>query len=220
MRRMFHVAIATLALAGTMVLAPRGASACGGCFAPPESPTIVTDHRMILSISKDQTTLYDQIRYQGSPASFAWVLPVSGTVEVGLSSDIVFGSLDQLTRTQIIPPPRNCPAPPQCDFGSRSAGAPSADAGAMGTNEDVTVTKREVVGPYETVQLRATDPAALQTWLANNGFAVPADVKPVVDKYVAENFDFLALKLLPGKGVQDMRPVRVTTKGASPIDSE
>jgi hypothetical protein len=32
---------------------------------------------------------------------------------------------------------------------------------------------------------------------------------------VREGFDFLAMKLLPGEGVQAMRPVRVTTTGAS-----
>ncbi|MEO6572799.1 MAG: hypothetical protein ABIP89_03090, partial [Polyangiaceae bacterium] len=36
----------------------RDASACGGCFAPPESDSVVTDHRMVLSVSPQQTTLY------------------------------------------------------------------------------------------------------------------------------------------------------------------
>lgn len=217
MRRTLLVGVMSTAAAIAATMAFEGdARACGGCFAPPENPTIVTDHRMILSVSKQQSTLYDQIKYSGAPDSFAWVLPISGTVDVGLSADVVFGVLDQMTQTQIIPPPRNCPAPPDC--GARNAPSAgfggsedSSDAGAGG----VTVTKREVVGPYETVQLKATDPTALETWLANNKFAVPADVKPVIDEYVNEKFDFLALKLLPGKDVQDMRPVRVTTQGAN-----
>ncbi len=121
-----------------------------------------------------------------------------------------------MTQTQISPPPQNCPPPPDC--GTKNSFAPQA--GATGAGEDsggVTVTKREVVGPYETVQLKATSPGALANWLATNGFNVPADVQPVVDQYVTENFDFLALKLVPGKTVQDMRPVRVTTKGASSV---
>jgi MYXO-CTERM domain-containing protein len=74
-----------------------------------------------------------------------------------------------------------------------------------------------VVGPYETVQLKATDANALQQWLSQNGFNVPPDVQPVINQYVTEKFDFLALKLIPGKSVQDMRPVRVTTKGANAV---
>ena len=213
MRRALMLAAAMLAAgAGTIVVAERDAAACGGCFAPPENPTVVTDHRMILSISKEQSTLYDQIRYTGDPASFAWVLPVSGTVEVGLSADVVFGALDSLTQTQIQAPPRNCPPPPDDCFGSpASAGASPEDNGG------VTVTKREVVGPYETVQLKATDPQALSNWLAQNNFSVPADIQPVIAQYVTEKFDFLALKLVPGKGIQDMRPVRVTTQGANAV---
>ncbi len=199
----------------------RDANACGGCFGPPppptESPTIVTDHRMILSVAKEQSTLYDQIRYQGSPESFAWVLPISGTVDIGLSADIVFTGLDQMTTTTLQAPPLNCPQrPTNCNSGRGAFD--SANAGSAAPEEGgVQVIKKEIVGPYETVQLKADDPQALHKWLADNGFTVPADVKPVIDVYVAEKFNFLALKLVPGKGVQEMRPVRVTTKGASAV---
>lgn len=193
------------------------AAACGGCFNPPENPTVVTDHRMIFSISKDQSTLYDQIRYQGNPASFAWVLPISGEVAVGLSSDIVFAGLDQMTQTQLNPPPRNCPAPPT-NCGGSSSGSSGLGGSAPEDANGVNVIKKEVVGPYETVQLQITnpsDPSPLLDWLATNGFNVPDDVKPVLTQYVGEKFNFLALKLVPGKGIQDMRPVRVSTKGAN-----
>lgn len=210
MKRFVIIGAIALGAAVTVGL-ERDASACGGCFIPTENPTVVTDHRMILSISKDQSTLYDQIRYSGSPSSFAWVLPISGEVTVGLSADVVFGALDSMTQTQLLPPPQNCPPrPANCPVAfSPSAGAENDGAGG------VNVIKKEVVGPYETVQLQASNPNALREWLASNGFNVPPDVAPVVDTYVAEKFNFLALKLVPGKGTQDMRPVRVTTKGAN-----
>src|SRR5262245_52998088 len=56
------------------------AAACGGCFVPPLESTLVTGHRMILSISQQETTLWDQIEYTGEPTSFAWVLPIKGIV--------------------------------------------------------------------------------------------------------------------------------------------
>ena len=79
----------------------------------------------------------------------------------------------------------------------------------------MTVTKQVNVGPYATVQLHATDSSALSNWLAQNGYDLSADVAPVIAEYVTEGFDFLAMKLLPNQGVQAMRPVRVTTPGAS-----
>ncbi len=219
MRNKLLVAAVLGAAFSIIPLLERDARACGGCFHPPEeNPTVITDHRMILSVSKEQSTLYDQVKYQGNPSSFAWVLPISGTVDVGLSADVVFQQLDQVTQTTIISPPQNCPPPPNCSNRNGALGAASdsssADASAP---PGVQVTKQEVVGPYETVQLKATDANALQNWLQQNGFAVPADVQPIVNQYVAEHFDFLALKLIPGKGVQDMRPVRVTTQGANAV---
>jgi hypothetical protein len=203
--------VALPAVLASLFALPREASACGGCFHG-ETTTVVTDHRMVLSIAKDQSTLYDQITYSGSPAAFAWVLPISGTVQVGLSSDAVFQVLDAATATSVISPALACPAAaaicPQEGGAKKSLGGPE---------ESVTVTQRDVVGPYETVQLKATDPNALETWLAQNGFLLPADLRPVIAQYVAEKFDFLALKLLPGHGVKDMRPVRVTTQGANAV---
>ncbi len=198
---------------GSTLLYARPAAACGGCFIPPENNTVVTDHRMILSVAQGQSTLYDQIRYQGAPESFAWVLPITGEAQVGLSADVVFSALDAMTQVAVIPPPRNCPPPPNCDALGKNAAAPSA-AGESGGG-GVTVTKSEVVGPYETVQLQATNPQALNDWLQANGFSLPNEVKPVVAAYVRENFNFLAMKLRPGATVKSMRPVRVTTAGSS-----
>jgi hypothetical protein len=175
---------------------------------------------MVVSISPQQTTLYDELRYSGSPDSFAWVLPIAGTATVGVSSDGLFATLDAMTKVSVVPPPANCPTPPaSClqgfaeDTPSAGGAASSADGGASGGG--VSVLAQETVGPYETVQLRSDQPTALSDWLTSHGYAITADIQPVVAAYVAEHFDFLALKLVPGTGVQAMRPVRVTTSGAS-----
>lgn len=201
------------------------AAACGGCFhgpeTTPENNTVVTDHRMALAIDLEQTTLYDQIRYQGSPESFAWVLPIRGAATVGVSSDALFAALDATTAVQVNAPPMNCP---QADCsGSSGCGATSTSAAGdfgfadAGTGDpSVSVISQATVGPYETVQLRASDPTALGAWLSKNGYAIPAAIQPIVSAYVKEQFDFLAVKLVPGKSVRAMVPIRVTTQGASP----
>ncbi|HSY38490.1 MAG TPA: DUF2330 domain-containing protein [Polyangia bacterium] len=202
------------AVSAVALVGERRASACGGCFHPPtQTVTDITDERMLLAVSSTQSTLYDQIEYSGSPSSFAWVLPIHGTVTVGLSADVLFDSIDTLTATQINPPPQNCPAPTNC-AGPQAAGAfATADAGAA--FGPVQVLAQANVGPYATVQLHSSDSSALDSWLTQNGYNIPAAVQPILDAYVKEGFDFLAMKLLPNQGVQAMRPVRVTTAGAS-----
>jgi hypothetical protein len=208
----FSVAVSALGL----LAAEREAAACGGCFQPPtQVASDITDERMLLSVSTKQTTLYDQIRYSGSPSSFAWVLPIKGTIDVGLSADVLFSSIDTLTATQINPPPQNCPAPPSNCGGFGGGAGLSASAPSAAEDGGVAVLKQQNVGPYATVQLHATDSSALEKWLSDNGFTIPADVKPIIAQYVTEGFDFLAMKLLPNQGIQAMRPVRVTAPGAS-----
>ncbi len=207
---------ASLALAFTMagpaLNGPTDATACGGCFVPPEEVTQVTGHRMVLSLSKEQTTLYDQIEYEGSPESFAWVLPIKGVADIGLLPDLVFETLDASSKVRIQSPPPPC-AP--CDFGGTTGGSgPSASSAASGGG--VTVVAQEVVGPYETVQLSAEDPAALTDWLQGHGYQIPASLQPVIADYINDAFGFLAMKLVPGAAIDRMQPVSITTPGASP----
>jgi hypothetical protein len=224
---------ATCALAvasAWMFVDVRDARACGGCFHPPPSPdevdgTVVTDHRMVLSLSTAQTVLWDQIQYSGAPADFAWVLPVKPGALIELSQDAWIASLDAATQTVIQGPSSSCGGPSTeydgnggggCgastadNAGAPSAAAEAADAGA------VQVVSQEVVGPYDAVTVRASQGQALGDWLRANGYDVPVAMQPIIDAFTAADFDFLALKLAPGEGVQAMQPVRVVTSGPDP----
>ncbi len=204
--------LAAIALVAVSSL-ERESAACGGCFHPPtENPTVVTDHRMIFAVSPRATTLYDQMRYEGSPSSFAWVLPIAGKVTIGLSSDELFNALDSMTRVEVIGPETGCYMPPTCNNAVPSS--PSvAMAGVPGGG--VTVLAHEVVGPYETVQLRASEPKALADWLLAHQYSIPPESQAIIDQYVKEQSAFLAMKLVPGASVRAMRPVRVTSPGAA-----
>jgi MYXO-CTERM domain-containing protein len=199
----------TASLSAAAAASGRDASACGGCFIQQNENTQVSGHRMILSISQNSTSLWDQITYAGDPQEFAWVLPIKGQVDIGLSSDALFQVLEQATQVVVLSPEVSCGT-------GGSAGAGTGGTGGTGGG-GVTIIDQQVVGPYETVQLSSADPQALTDWLQSHGYNLPADVKPVVEDYVAESFDFLALKLIPGKDVDSMRPVRVTSPGASPL---
>ena len=111
--RSVGIAIAAL-LSAMAVLGPAWpsvAEACGGCFVATESrSTQVTGHRMVLSLSPSQTTLWDQFDYAGDPEDFAWVLPINGTATIGLSSEAVLASLEQEASVVVSSPPFSCQA--------------------------------------------------------------------------------------------------------------
>jgi hypothetical protein len=232
---MRNVLISSLILVscGVLVTHVSDAAACGGCFhgAVEATPSVVTAHRMALSISPTRTVLWDQVEYSGNPSEFAWVLPVGAGAYIEESHDAWFEALEAVTATRVMSDVVNCAngttVRQQEQSGGCGAPATMAEDGyAPGTNDaaksqgrgaDVTVEHQGTVGPYETVTLKSDDPTALRTWLVSNGYAIPSDIEPVLDAYVAEGAEFIALRLKPGTGVQQMTPVRVVTPGASPV---
>lgn len=211
--------LATLVLASPLALllgAPSDAHACGGCVAPPMTNTIVNAHRMALSVSPKQTVLWDQIRYDGDPEDWGWILPVKPGAVIELSTDAWFETLDAATSTTVFAPPLNCNSGPDVGCGCGSFASDSAVGGEFGGGGGVTVVHRGTVGPFQTVTLSTETPGVLDDWLTQAGYTIPADTAPVIDAYIEEGFDFIALRLQPGKGVQEMKPVRVVQPGISP----
>lgn len=208
--------LAAVSASVAAALPARDAHACGGCFVPSQArSTQVSSHRMVMSIGKTSTTLWDQIEYVGDPSEFAWVLPIHGQVQVGVSSDLLFTTLENATSVVVHSPEAFCiptsPGSGSCNV-SASAGGPGF---GVSQDEGVEVLQQAVVGPYDTVQLSSSDPMALRNWLTAHGYAVPADIDPTLDAYIAEGFDFLAIRLIPGQGLRAMQPIRVTTPGAA-----
>lgn len=203
--RALPIAVAPL-LALVLGAAPRTARACGACFTPPESESQVTDHQMVLAIGRDHTTLYDQLVYAGAPSSFAWVLPVTGDVDVDVAPNALFGALDQLSAPLVSPPPTNC----QTACTRKVSFTPRGNA----VGASVTVLGDEIVGPYEIVRLRSADGDALDAWLAARGFGIPNDAAPIVAAYAREGFDFVAAKLVPGANARATAPIAITMPGA------
>jgi hypothetical protein len=213
---MRQVAMGLVLLSGALS-APRAAEACGGCFNPPTAVQVVTDHRMVLSLSRERTVLWDQFRYSGRPEDFSWILPIRNGpgVVVEEADNLFLSAMDGVTApllTRPQPPSRFCGGG---GFAFAGASAPST-ADRSGSPESVSVINERVVGPYQVVTLASSDAMALRTWLRNNGYAVPAPVEPVIDHYVGLRMDFIALRLRPSADVSQMKPVRVITPGYNP----
>jgi hypothetical protein len=105
--------------------------------------------------------------------------------------------------------------PPGGEGGRDGGGSFVAPPDAQAPEADpVSVVHQGSAGPYETVTIHSDVPGAAMQWLLDHGFAVDADMAIVLQDYEAEGYDFIALRLLPDAGVQQMTPVRVHLPGA------
>ena len=197
-----------IAILGT-VWAP-SALACGGFFCT-NVPVDQDAERIIFTQNRDGTiSAYVQIEYTGAAPDFSWILPLpeaipADAVEVPEDAMDAFRELEAATDPVFTPPPV-----PECALVQIPMPAASAAA-------SVEVFASGEVGPYGFDVVGSDDPDALVVWLRDNGYRVTADMEPIIDRYVEEQFVFLAMKLRPDQGVQDIEPVKVTYPSERPM---
>ncbi len=208
-----------LVTVSAMTLGPaRDAHACGGTFVQVSAgqQTISVDGtRMAVLVSASATVLWSQIHYTGSASEFAWVFPVRPGARLELSHDEWFAALDAVSAPVIDGPTQDCGGGGGgCGCG---CGAGAAGGSTAATQGSVQVLVNQTFGPYDSVVLQATGAGSLSAWLSQNGYAVPAASQTAIDAYVAEGYDFVALRLRPGQGTEAIRPVRITTASPTPF---
>jgi hypothetical protein len=190
-----------------VLLSAGPAAAAGGAFFIAGDTSQVVDHTIVVSISQTQQTLWDSMTVSGSPASYAWVMPVHGSVTVDVSSDALMRSLDSSSAV-VVRPPVGCAATPSCAV-LADAGSDTGDAGV------VAVPAHPTAAPYSLVMLStSTDPNALTDWLSTQGYDLPMNLEPMLTGYIVAGWDFIAIKVVPGAGVDAPQPIRITTPGA------
>jgi len=128
-----------------------------------------TEH-LILSVS-----------FEGDAEDFAWVVPVPNKPEITVTDPDLFWELSDYTATEI---PQNGGG----GFGCLGGAAPSPGDG-------VDVIEEEVVGPYATAILSATNATALADWLNANGYIFPEEGEEIISEYIEKEWYFVATKI-------------------------
>lgn len=221
-RNTFALSTAAAALLAAPLLVPAPASACGGFFCDSSQPVNQAAERIIFSQGEDGSiTAVIQIQYQGDADSFAWVLPVAGNPEVGVSSNAAFQRLQAQTNPQYRLTTRIEGTCSESDFsrGGPSAGgggfADAAASAADGGVPPVSVVDGGSVGPYDYVVI-AVDPEAEDladvavTWLQDNGYQIDDAGAERLLPYLEGGMNLLAFRLTKGNDAGSIRPVVIS----------
>jgi hypothetical protein len=178
----------------------------------------VRSHRIALSVAPDRTVLWDELSYTGAPADFLWLLPVRGDATFEVANPAWFDALEAATR------PRVGALRPECvsvDTGGGCACMGPVTEAPFPTDTSapltVQVLRTNTVGPYRMNLVRASDPGALASYVTEGGYVIPPGFESTIESYIADGYDFIAASLRPNAGVVDMKPIRVATKGGTPL---
>ena len=202
----------SLGLLTLLLLIAQPTFACGGLFCQ-NIPVDQAAERIIFSVDPGVVNAYVQINYTGNAPDFAWVVPVPTVPEVDVAEMDSFNELQAATDPVFMLPPV-----PDCMFNQQRGIAQMAPAAAESAAEDVTVFASGEAGPYayDVVGTETGNANALIDWLNENNYRITPEMEPLVFVYVREGMVFLAMKLQPNQGVQDIQPVKMTYQADYP----
>lgn len=199
----------------TMLVSAQPTLACGGLFCQ-NIPVDQAAERIIFTVDPGQVSAYVQINYTGAAPDFAWVVPVPSVPDVDVVEMDSFQELQAATDPVFMLPPV-----PDCLFNRNRGVAFGPAAGVMesAAEEEVTVFASGEVGPYayDVVGTETGNANALIDWLNENNYRITPEMEPLVFVYVEEKMVFLAMKLQPEQGVQDIQPVKMTYASDRPM---
>ncbi|HLA44601.1 MAG TPA: DUF2330 domain-containing protein [Aggregatilineales bacterium] len=214
MRLRYGLSGLSFVIAVVIALSSAGSAveACGGLFCQ-NIPVDQQGERIIFTMNGNgMISAYVQINYTGEAPDFSWVVPVPDVPEVDVAEMATFDEISQLTRPTYTPP-----EPPECSIvlfemmeGDTAGAAPPGGAG-------VEVLASGTAGPYAYDVIASPDPNALITWLRTNEYRITEEMEPLVSVYIDEDMVFLAMKLQPDQGVQDIQPVVMTYASTRPM---
>jgi MYXO-CTERM domain-containing protein len=201
-----NVRWSTAALGTVMAFAvARDARAFCGFYVSGADAKLTNDAtQVVLMRDGTRTVLAMQNDYQGPPQDFAMVIPVPVVLQkenVKTLERGVFDRVDLLTAPRLVEywEQDPCPMPMMTrDGGGRHRGvyAPAAaPKSELRMAEAVRIEAQFSVGEYDIVVLSATDATALDTWLRQNHYAIPAGAEPYLRPYVQMGMKFFVAKV-------------------------
>lgn len=177
------------------------------------------DQRAIILHNGETETLLVETAAENARSDYAWIVPTPGVVDGESLSDMDADVFDRLAYAY-------SPGIVVSSYtGGGYFGCWGCAGGGLAGGDDrqpaVTVWDTRRVGVYELVTLTATESAALQAWLTDNGYAVPPGAEAVIGDYVERGWAFTAVRVAPAAeqlGVPlSLRPLALSFPAAQPV---
>ncbi|MFD7459100.1 MULTISPECIES: DUF2330 domain-containing protein [unclassified Streptomyces] len=195
--RFLAVVVALLGIQlGSLLIAPAYACGCGAMLPDAERRVSVGREESVVRWDGRREQIVMSLTVGGDAERAAWIMPVPNRATVRLGDPELFEEVREATapvhRDRYYFWPRNGDWPLVEDDDTAGAPMPGDAAGA-----GVGVVGRQRLGSFDVARLTATDPAALDRWLRDNGFTFPARLRQALEPYVEQRWEYVAVRLAP-----------------------
>lgn len=216
--RLLTVVLALLALQLANLAAPAYACGCGAMVTEEQRHVAVGRETSVVRWDGREEQIVMSLTVGGDAERAAWIMPVPHRADVRLGDPELFDTLSELSAPVHRDRYRFWPEDPW-PFDDEADGAGAApDAAAQ---PGVGVVDRQRLGPFDVARLTADDPDALDDWLRDNGFALPARLETALRPYVEQHWEYVAVRLAPESGDAPLSgtldPIHLTFASDAPV---
>jgi hypothetical protein len=203
--------IAAALLSGALLgsVATDASAFCGFYVGGADATLFNNATQVVLMRDGVRTVLSMSNNYQGPPEGFAMVVPVPVVLHeenVKTLPKALFERVDKVGSPRLVeyweqdpcPPPTRY-RPPMRMMARGGMAKKVAEKEDDGGPPPVKVEAEFVVGEYQIVILSATDSLALDRWIRQNGYRIPAGAEPYLRPYVQQGLKFFVAKVDPKK---------------------
>jgi len=225
MKKMMKFSVKPLLLAAVLVYAQQASAFCGFYVAQAGASVFNNKSEVILVRDGQRTTITMRNDFKGNLKQFAMVIPVPVVLkrnDIQIKENSLFNSLDQYSAPRLVEYFDNNPCVREREYylsedmnSFQLAPAMSRESGfRKDEKKKVVIEAQYSIDEYEIIILSAKESGALQAWLEENGYSVPANAKEVLTPYIKDNMKFFAVKvnLEKAKNLPNgyLRPIQIT----------
>lgn len=199
------VALSALALGGGWLAPERAEAFCGFYVAGTDASLHNEATTVVLMREGTRTVLSMQNDYAGPPEDFAMVVPVPVVLrrdDVRTLERDLFARLERMTGPRLVEYWERDPCAPETiglgnlgTIGFGSGAGSGSGYGSGGSGSFVRVEARFAVGEYDVVILGSNDSSALDAWLRDHGYRIPAGAAEALRPYVESGMKFFVARV-------------------------
>ncbi len=203
-------------------LSAPAAAFCGFYVAQANAQLFNNASKVVLARKDQQTVVTMSSDYEGSPSSFAMVVPVPTVIRrdaVRVIDPALIGRVDSYSAPRLVEYFDPDPCAPPVMYERMAAPTAAGDMTVTSSRRmakalGVRIEAQYQVGEYDILVLSATQSNGLVTWLTQNGYKMPEGAAPVVGSYLRQNMKFFVakvnLKRHSAQGTETLRPLQIT----------